>query len=256
MNNQQYLDRLNRLLKSLPAQCRADIIREIKSHINEPHNDDQTLEERFGLPEDLAQQYLDGEAIKPTFTAQLNRFGKQILIGCGGLMIAAIVAAALIMGYFSKDEFNYADETAAELTDKRRHWQSILWQDRTVFQIEQSKVIFYWHHNPTIRWHCEGDEAINIETGGMLKIRHNRCLIYLPQQASQIDAYQTDIVIVKPQASIRINIHQSNLRIAENGVRYQYMIDSTNSRIGALNSVEKADIQLAIVAVESHVSDY
>lgn len=66
-----YLDKINRYLKSIPALERVDIINEIKSQMLELQAQDELsaaqILERLGSPEELAKAYL-GQAITKTNT--------------------------------------------------------------------------------------------------------------------------------------------------------------------------------------------
>ena len=60
MNNNQYITALRTALSGLDNMSRNDIVQEIQSHAKESGD---TLCERFGNPEEFAQQYMEGEVL-------------------------------------------------------------------------------------------------------------------------------------------------------------------------------------------------
>lgn len=102
-----YLDKIDRYLRPLPASERADIINEIKSQMVElevgKHFSPEQIIERLGEPKMLAGAYL-GESLSKNSAFSLRRLGGAILFysiaGLGGVFIlpfTTILAGALML---------------------------------------------------------------------------------------------------------------------------------------------------------------
>ena len=67
---------------------------------------------------------------------------------------------------------------------------------------------------------------------------------------------QAQIVLVKPQASINMNIKQTGLRIAENGNQYRYDVNANRSNFSDLKSYDEAEVTIKIKSLEAMISAY
>ncbi|MGH1541771.1 MAG: HAAS signaling domain-containing protein [Arenicella sp.] len=252
MNNHQYIKALKKALVNMDKQSRDDIVMEIQSHIEEL-GDQQSLQDRFGPAVQLAQQYLDGEQVVEPLQTKVVSVGRKVFLGIGIAVPLVIVLAVALIWWMSGDEFNYADETATELDSNDANWRSVSWDGDVDISIEQAKVVLYWHKAESVRWNCK--QSPNVMQG-QLKIRHDSCLIFLPERLTKIDANQGSIVLVRPEKTVQMTVKQSDLRIAENGTQYRYDLTKNRSKVSGLVSHEGAGVDIAINAYESSIERY
>jgi uncharacterized membrane protein len=140
MNNHQYIATLKKALSGLDNSSRNDIVQEIQSHAKESGD---TLWERFGAPEELAQSYLEGEIIAKPFSVKIWGISKKIFIAVGMLIVALIVIGMIFFWWLRLDGFNYSDETASELTDKNTRWTTKEWTGNLDIELDQASMVFY-----------------------------------------------------------------------------------------------------------------
>ena len=252
MTNNQYISALKKALSGLDKQSRNDIIQEIQSHAAESGT---PLSERFGSPEELANQYLEGEIIAKPVAKKILGIGKKVIAWIGISVVALIAAIALLVWFLSGDDFNYADENAAELTSTDVMWISKDWDAPLTVNMDQASAVFYWHDAKTVRWNCDADEQPTLDDG-VMKLRHSKCLVYLPKAALTLNADQSQMVIVRPQAELNISMEQASLKVAENGEKYRYEIESSRTRFDGLQSQDDAQYTLTIKAHESMIVEY
>lgn len=255
MNQKQYLAALKKSLKGIDNQSRDNILLEIEGHISELSTQ-ESIEERFGTPAELAKQYLKDETISPTVGKKVMGVSKKLFLIIGIVLTLLILAIALYAWYFSHDTFDYADTTAKELNTNDANWNSVEWNTNINIDIDQVRAVIYWHDLPSLRWNCGEKQNLNPVPDKTLMIRHDQCLIFLPKQAVEITAKQADLVFIKPQAATSIQLNQTKLRIAEKGVSYHYEIDATRSHIDSFISKEDAPITITINATESEIEAY
>lgn len=253
MNNAQYIAALKKALSGMDKTSRADIIRELDRHANESQT---LLSDRFDAPELLAKQYLDEEIAAKPIGNKIWGISRKLVIAIALITLALLLIAALTYWWLSRDQFNYADENAAELSDKNPNWSSMDVPDNLKLKTNQSTVTIYWHDSDSIRWSCDGNSPRKEDEGSTVLINQSQCLIYLPASVTRIDANQTQLVLVRPQSSINIAIKQSSLRIAENGVRYRYETDIEKGTFKDLSSRDNADHTIRINAIETTISAY
>lgn len=252
MTNDQYITTLNKALSGLDSTSRNDIVQEIKSHEAESGS---SLFDRFGSPEALAEQYLEGETIKTPVTQKVAGLGKKMFLWVGILASTLILAMAFFIWNVSSDDFNYADETAAELDQSSADWVTKDWKTGMSINIEQTSAVLYWHDQPTVRWQCNGNEAPMLDTE-RLTVRQSSCLIMLPKEDMRIVADQSQVVLVRPQASLDMKIKQSSLRIAENDTQYRYDVSANRSNFDGLKSYDEAEYTIKIESIEAMISAY
>lgn len=255
MNNQTYIAALKRALANLDSKSREEILREIQSHM-EDAPDAESLEARFGQVEELAQQYLDGEPVAQKTGARIARLGKWALAGIGGAVLALVLVVTALVLIYSGDSFDYADETALADEVAPADWHSREWQGPIALEVEQAHAVLYWHDEPELRWHCKGRDELDPAPGKALKIRHGYCLIYLPLQSASLKISQSDVVVVRPRASVEAGIHQASLRIAPNGGSYRYNFSLSHSEAAEFRSDPQATTVLAVKAIESSIAMY
>ena len=252
MNNNEYVAALNKALIGMDESSRADIIRELESHANES---DTLLSGRFGPPDELAKQYLDGEIVARPISEKIWGISKKLLTGIALLVLGLLILIALVFWWFSRDAFNYADENSPELSDENTNWSEIDVASDLTIQSHQSSVTFYWHEADNIRWSCEGNSP-HKDSESILSITQSRCLIYLPASVTDIEVTQAQVVLVRPQSSLDLTLRQSSLRIAENSETYRYETDFERSNFKALQSQKDAEHTIRIEAIESTISRY
>lgn len=257
MNNQQYIAALKRALSGMSRASREDILREIESSLEEmPDADSQSLESRFGPVEDLARQYLDGESLPPSLGSRFGNTGRATLLFIGGATLALVCALTAMAWLFSGDKFDYADETALQREVADGDWSSLQWSDPVELQIEQAHAVIYWHDTAQLRWHCKGRDQPQPVPGRPIKLRHGFCLLFVPEQAISAQVSQSDVVLVRPGASLKLKMVQGELRIAENGNTYRYELDLRDSDSNSLLSDANATTLIAVNAVESSITAY
>ena len=256
MNNDQYMNQLKKALAGMNRQAREDILQEIQSHIEESGGDAQSLLDMFGPPEQLASQYLEDEPLSTPLTKKIAGISGKVFMVIGIVVIALITAVAILAKFIISDDFNYADENAKELRSAKQQWSQIEPVRPIRFDLSQSQLVLYWYEDSRILWNCEGENVPQQLDDGLIKLRHNSCLMYLPVEDSAVKALQSDIVIVRPRSGINLEIEQSKLRIAENNTRYRYRIDKRRSEVTDLASHDEAEIEIGINALESSVSAY
>jgi len=257
MNEQQYIKALKKALSGMESASRDNVIREIQSHITEAGaSSADDLEQRFGTPETLAQEYMEGQPTQTPISKKAGRFGKNILMVLGGSVLALILLITGLVYWFSGENFDFANEEASELTDSDRAWQSAAVTSTPVITINQSRAVFYWHDAAEIRWSCKGESSPETDDANVYKIRHKNCLVYLPKQPVRIEGDQADVILIHPQSAIDLKLHQSQMRIAEKGSVYDYQVTAERSQVKGFSANSEATIQLTIEASESQLIHY
>ncbi len=252
MNNDQYISKLKKALAGLDRAERDEVIMEIQSDAAES---DKDLFERFGSPSELAENYLEGEALRATVQDKVTSTGKKIFLWMGVGLTALIGATIFSFWQLSGDDFDYSNELAEELNVDDSDWSSMEWDSPVNIEVSQGAAVFYWHKEARIHWNCRGSFYLR-KTQKQQKIRHTQCLVFLPMQDTTLAVKQGSIVIVRPQTSLNLSVEQGSLRIAENGEQYRYKLSEESSHIGGLNSQENANITLSIRAIEGSVEAY
>lgn len=255
MNRHQYIAALKHALRGMKHDARDEIVREIETHIKEMPTEASLLD-RFGTPEELACRYLEGEYLPPSAGARAIRLGKTFLVAAGSIVLVAVVATVAFISYWSRDEFDYSDEAAAELSDSTWDWHQADWKPPLAINTEQARSIFYWHTQNSLKWHCDGNSGSVGLQEGVLEIRHDDCVVYLPQHMTTLNVRQGGAVLVRPQANIKVNVTQGKLRIAENDAAYRYEINAVRSDIKDFKSDDSASVLVNIDALESEVALY
>lgn len=252
MTNDQYIAALKKALGGLDSNSRNDIIKEIQSHSAETG---ASLLERFGSPKALAEQYLEGEIIKTPVIEKVGGFGKKMFLWVGILASTMLAAMVFFIWNVSSDDFNYADETAEQLDSASADWVTKPWTAGMEIEVDQSSVVIYWHDHPTVRWQCNGAELPVIDAE-KLTLRQSKCLLVVPKVDTKIVTDQAQIVLVKPQASLDLNIKQTGLRIAENEMQYNYAVNTNRSKFDGFKSYDDAEYTIKIEALEAMISPY
>lgn len=253
MTNNQYISTLKKALSSMDRNSRNDIVQEIQSHAAESGT---PLFERFGSPEELAKQYLDGEIVAKPVAKKIMGVGKRLFTWIGIVLVMLIAAVALFVWAVSKDDFNYADENAPELSDEKAQWVSQEWDAPLTIKLDQSSGVFYWHDAKTVRWSCLGAHQPVLDEQATLNLRQSKCLVYLPKTALTLEGDQSQVVLIRPQVSVDAKLHQTRLRIAENGAQYRYDMSGSRMKFEDLQSHDDAEWVISVRAEESMIGPY
>ena len=256
MNQQQYITAFRKALQGLDPSSREEIVREIEMHIKEMPESETLLLERFGTPAELAGRYLEGEPITVPLGKRVARVGRKFLVVTGAIGVVTVVAFAVLFHYWNRDAFDYSNANASELDSGLWDWHQVEWSSSITVHVFQSQAVFYWHGNDTLRWRCTRDRGKSAFQQGMLKIRHNECLLFLPEFLSTLVITQGDSVLVRPQADTVVELTQSRLRIAPNGNPYRFEIEAVRSSIEDFISEEDAAVTIAVKSSEAEVLGY
>ena len=257
MNENEYIKALKKALSGMDSASRDTVIREIQSHITEAGaNGADDLEQRFGTPESLAKDYLDGQPLPTPIAEKAGSFGKNILMVLGGSVLALILLVTGLVLWFSTDDFDFANEESSELTDSDRSWKNAAVTGTPLIKVDQARTVFYWHDAAEIRWSCKGDSSPETDEDNVYNIRHKDCLVYLPKQAVQIEGDQADIVLIHPQSAVNLKLHQGQMRIAEKDSTYDYQVTEKRSQVKGFSANSEATTRITINAVESQLLHY
>lgn len=257
MNENEYIKALKKALSGMDSASRDTVIREIQSHITEAGaNAANDLEQRFGTPEALAQDYLDGQPVTTPVIKKASSFGKKILMVLGSSVVVLALLIAGFIYWFSGDDFDFADEQASELTDSSRAWQNAPLTGTPVIKINQARAVFYWHDAAEVRWSCKGESTPETDEANTYNIRHKDCLVYLPKQDVQIEGDQADVVLIHPQSAVNLKLRQSQLRMAEKESAYDYQITAERSKVEGFSANSEATTRITVNAFESQLIHY
>lgn len=247
MKNEKYLKSLKNLLKDLDTNTRDQIIKEIESYINESGVNAETLVEKFGTPEELASSYLED---MPTKKAKSKTI--KILFSIVAVFMLLIFGSIIFFNFVTSDDFDYSIYTSDTIDTKTEEvWIEI--SDVKQLNFKQVKVVLYGSTNKNLMYSCKNDNIVN--DNGILNIKQSKCFIKLPSNDLKINSFQTNIVLIKPEKSLDINLEQSNLRIAEKQNSYKYIFERKQSDIKGLASKE-SDIKIKFKSYQSHISKY
>ena len=255
MNNNDYMAALRRALAGMQRGAREEILREIKSHLNEA-SDAVSLQERFGPVDELARQYLDGEPKKMSWFSRLGKVTKVLLVGLGAVSLAVALIIVGVVWFFSGDRFDYSDESLARQEIAGGQRLSITSEQQPSITIKQAKAAIYWHDEPEVRWLCKGREPVIPKAGFAFEVLQGYCLFYLPKNQAKIDVSQGEVVIVRPQATISLTLDQGWARIAENGESYRYELDVDKTEVDEFKSDPEALVSINIASRMATVSHY
>lgn len=255
MNNEKYITALKHALAGMKRESREEILREIRSHMEDAQGTD-SLEARFGPVSELAQQYLDGEPLPKSLPSKLASLGKTALLGIGGIALACLLLVAGLFWMYSGDQFDYTDEKALADEVADVGWLSRNWPGSVTLEVDQAHAVLYWHDKSELRWHCKGRDELDPVPGSVLKIRHGFCLLYLPLQTTNLKVSQSDVVLIRPRASVEAEINQASLRIAAEAGHYRYDFKLINSEAVDFQSIPDAPVVVAVEANESSIGMY
>ena len=221
MNNEKYIATLRQALAGMDRLSREEILREIQSYL-EDVQDTESLESRFGPVEELARQYLDGGTLPQSISARLTNLGKKAFLGIGAVTLSLILLLTGLAWLNSGDRFDYANEMALADEVSADEWLSRDWSDAVELEIVQAHTVLYWHDKPELRWSCKGRDELELDPlpAEALKLRHGFCLLFLPPLATHLNVTQSDVVMIRPRASVDVDLNQASLRIVPGSDRH------------------------------------
>jgi hypothetical protein len=110
--------------------------------------------------------------------------GETPILWFGAATTLVIAATAILVWYFTQDDFNFSDEQSPQLKIENTAWSMNGWTQPITISLHQSQVTIYWHSEDQISWKCKGLNPEIDLSKGKLDIRHNKCLIFLPRPTS------------------------------------------------------------------------
>ena len=250
MKNENYIKSLKNLLKDLDTDSRNQIIKEIESYIKESGVNGETLVEKFGTPEELASSYLEDIPIKkPESKSKIVK----ILFYIVAVFMIFIVGSIFLFNYITSDDFDYSTHTSDTINSKTKEaWVEV--PNIKHLNLKQVKVVFYASANENLMYSCSsGTEVLNEQE--TLEIRQSKCFIKLPLNSLNIKTFQSNIVLIKPDKSLYLDLEQSTLRIAEKQNKYKYIFERKQSDIKGLESKE-SNINIKFKVYQSNISKY
>ncbi|MEM7168823.1 MAG: hypothetical protein AAF530_01540 [Pseudomonadota bacterium] len=258
MTGPEYIAALKKALRGLDRKTRDDVVLEIEGHIAALSEDNLSLIDRFGTPEALAGQYVEQQSGVDRQTKSLGQrvagLGKGVLILIGSVTVLLVAGITLIVYSFDGDDFDYANQAAPELSATAEGWESRPWTGPVEINAQQAQIVLYWHGQDSLRWHCDGRQ-FNVG-GRSMEVRHAHCLVFLPHSAASIQAEQSAVTIVRPQADVDIDLDQSRLRLAAGSQAYRFDIESDLSDVADFPNDPSAPLAVTIIARESLVEPY
>ena len=252
MTTNDYIKELKSHLSVLDNDKKKNIIQEIESYIEESDVDYSVLVERFGKPDELANNYLEDMPIKEEKTKVLWSKTKKFVISILIFLFVVFITIALVAYYVSKDPFDYSKYTANSIDTKVENpWVNI--NNINSLNIQQSRVVIYWTNKEQLQINCKGNTAEQREN--TLIIRHSECFIKMPKQHINIKSYQAKIVLVKPEKEVSLNTEQSKIQIEADKNKYKFDFNANQSDINNFKSNDEG-ILIDGTFYQSDVSPY
>ncbi len=250
MKNENYLKSLKKLLKDLDTDTKNQIIKEIESYIDESGANGETLVEKFGTPEELASSYLEDMPIKKTKTKSKT---VKILFSIVAIFMILIFGSIFLFNSLTSDDFDYSIFTSETIDGKTKEpWIEV--SNISAVNLKQVKAVFYASKNENLMYSCSKDTTV-LNEKGILNIKQSKCFIKLPYNVFKINSFQSNVVLIKPEKSLDIDLEQSTLRIAEKQNKYKYIFERKQSDIKGLESKE-SNINIKFKLYQSNISKY
>jgi len=253
MNNATYLRKLKKALSALENNEIDNICNEISSYAVDT---EANLHASLGSPDVLAKQYLDGETLELPLAKKAIRFGRKLLTLIGVGLVTVIALAALIFWWLNKDDFNYADVSAPELTSADIRWEEAPMPLGMTLELKRSQIVVYWSADDSLRWHCAAESRAEL-TESVLSVSENKCYIFLPLQEHEINAEESKLVVVEPKANAKLNLKRVTLEFADNGNAYSHTVSGSRFRMSdEVVSDANAAITIETIAHETNIKKY
>jgi uncharacterized membrane protein len=253
MKKQNYIQELENKLAHLESNTKREILNEIQSYINESNASYDTLIEKFGQPQELANSYLeDMPTITPIKEKASSIISKTFKI-LGALLLLFISIVVYFIYTHTSDDFDYSKYTANTINNKINiKWIKI--QNIENIQLNQAKAVIYWSNINDLEYSCKGsDIQVNSNT---LAFKKSFCYVKVPKILINIESFQSNVVLVEPTANIILDSTQSKIRIANLNSSYNYKLKSKSSDTESLNSDNKSKIIIQGNVTQSSVKLY
>lgn len=245
MTTNDYINELKKKLESLDSKIKENILKEIKSYIEEQELSYETLVEKFGSVNDLAASYLEDNPIIELKWYKKKRF----------YIIFSIISLIIVFIYFmQKDPFDYSLYNESTINKKVEvKWLKL--ENIEKLDFVQSKVVIYSSSKDYLEYSCNKDKRLISNVDNILRIKQKHCFIKVPNSVKHIKSYQSNIVFIQVKDSININLDQSTLTFSEKGNSYTYDIKSYKSNYEDLISKD-SNVKIKIDLIQSNASYY
>ncbi len=252
MNKKNYLSELKKHLKPLGRQDRKTVLLEIEGLIADSQCEEHELIERFGSPSQLAAQYLEGKSVKKI--SGMHRMANYLVYSITALFLIIVIGGVFVYKSFVVDQFDYADEGAAELDLNNAAWQKIPLDSPIALKLKQADVVIYWQDEDYAAFNCKRG-AVDLGDG-RFSLEQDQCLLYLPVSETSIESVQSKLVLVRPQSAVIMNLEQTSLRIADNDAQFNMILNKQETNLEPIPTQVEADITLTITAKQSSIVPY
>ncbi|NQY20987.1 MAG: hypothetical protein HRT40_06725 [Campylobacteraceae bacterium] len=150
MTTNDYLNELKKKLQSLDSKTKENILKEIKSYIEEQELSYESLVEKFGTVDDLASSYLEDNPIIELKWYQKKRF----------YIIFSILSLIIISIYFTqKDPYDYSLYNENNINTKvKMKWIKV--DNVKTLDLVQSKVIIYSSSKTYLEYSCNKNKVL------------------------------------------------------------------------------------------------
>jgi hypothetical protein len=253
MKTGSYIKELKNNLKDIDSTKRTEIVNEIKSYIIESKCSYETLVEKFGTAQELADSYMEDEPKVESFNTLTGKYTNLFLKSLGVVMLIIVGTIKYFIYTLSSDGFDYS-KYDAKTVDKEinANWKKIEMLESII--IDQSHVVFYGSDNDYLEYSCaRGNSKLENNT---LSIVQNKCYVRVPNKSSKITIKQSEVVLIKINTNLIINAYQSRIKVAEAGAQYFYDLELTKSEKVDLQSSENSRILIKAKLNESKIERY
>ncbi len=235
MKTNDYIKELKNHLSVLDSKKREEIIKEIESYIEESDASYSLLVERFGIPEELANSYLEDMPIKESKGKKIWSKTKKAIFTIIIFLIVVSIAVGIFIYNIIKDPFDYAKFDANTIDSKvENQWKKV--DNIDSLDIEQAKVVLYGSDKDVFEVSCEGNK--NTQNNSTFIIKQSRCFLKVPKQKLNIKSIQSEIVFIEPKEETQFNSRQSRIRIASKENQYKYELNGEESDFKKIKSNE------------------
>lgn len=249
----KYIKELKKHLSPMNSNRKNEIIKEIKSSVDETNYTYDDMVSKFGTPYDLAQNYLEGVPVKKSLLSKIFNTTRNIVF-IGAIIVFAIIISFVIYIYTkSFDEFDYSKYTAITVNKQvETLWQKALHVKS--IDIDQAMGVFYWSDKEELEYSCKGRQNPTIQNGNF-STRHSVCYFKIPKQEIAIKLSQSKIVLIKPTSPISLNTKQSEVNLDPQGTNYAFSLKLQDSKIEDIKSHEQG-VPIKGMMTESILQQY
>lgn len=177
----------------------------------------------------------------------------KILFLISGIFMIFIFISIFLFNSLFSDDFDYSLYTSDTVNSKiEEPWIEV--SNVKEINLKQVRAIFYASNNKNLMYSCIKDTNV-INDKGILNINQSKCFIKLPLNILKINSFHSNLVLIKPEKSLNINLEKSNLRIAEKQNSYKYIFERKQNDIKGLASKE-SNINIKFKLYQSNISKY